>query len=85
MVMYGIYNSETSEKLIDTVHKMHNTTTWNEKLFASKLNAWYNWYLSKDGISNYMINSLLYLRRVREKYIHMYKDLSAKYVCTKRQ
>ena len=32
MVMYGIYNSETSEKLINTVHKMHNTTTWNEKV-----------------------------------------------------
>ena len=37
MVMYAIYNSETSEKLINTVHKVHNTNTWNEKLFASKL------------------------------------------------
>ena len=37
MVMYGIYISETLEKLINTVHKMHNTTTWNEKLFVSKL------------------------------------------------
>ena len=27
MVMYGIYNSETLEKLINTVHKMHNTTS----------------------------------------------------------
>ena len=36
MVLYGIYNSETLEKLINTLHKMHNTTTWNEKLFASK-------------------------------------------------
>ena len=27
MVMYGIYNSETLEKLIDTVHEMHNYTT----------------------------------------------------------
>ena len=38
MVMYGIYNSETLEKLINTVHKMHNTTIWNEKIFAGKLN-----------------------------------------------
>ena len=30
MVMYGIYNSETLEKLMKTVYKMHNTTTWNE-------------------------------------------------------
>ena len=34
MVMYGIYNSKTLEDLIDTVHKLHNKTTWNEKLFA---------------------------------------------------
>ena len=40
MVMYSIYNSETLEKLINTVHKMHNTTTPNEKLFAGKLNSW---------------------------------------------
>ena len=72
MVMYGIYNSEPLEKLINTVHKMHNTTTWNEKLFAGKLTEWYDWYLSKKGISNYAINSLLYLRMIREKYIHMY-------------
>ena len=37
MVMYSIYNSETLEKLIETVHKMHNSTTQNEKLFAGKL------------------------------------------------
>ena len=32
MVMYGIYNSDTLEKLINTVNEIHNTTTWNEKL-----------------------------------------------------
>ena len=26
MVMYGIYNSETIEKLIDTIKHMHNKT-----------------------------------------------------------
>ena len=68
--IYGNYNSETLEKLINTVHKMHNTTTSNEKLFACKLTEWY--YLSKDGISN-SINSLLHLRTIREKYIHMHQ------------
>ena len=50
MDIYGIFNSETLKKLIDTVHKMHNTTTWNEKLFASKLDSWYNYYLSTNEI-----------------------------------
>ena len=74
MVIYGIYNSDTLEKLIDTVHKMHNSMTWNEKLFASKLDSWYNWCLSKDGIGHYAINSLLYLRTLTEKYIKMYEE-----------
>ena len=66
MVMYGIYNSELWKKLIYTVYKMHNSTTPNEKLVAGKLNSWYNWYLTKDGIGHYAIHSLLYLRMLRE-------------------
>ena len=31
MVMYGVYNSDTLEELIKTVHKLHNLTTWNER------------------------------------------------------
>ena len=58
MIIYGIYNSDTLEKLINTVHKMHNKTTWNGKLFVGKLHNWYQWYLSKDGVVHYAINSL---------------------------
>ena len=32
MVLYGIYNSDTLEALTDTVHRLHNQSTWNEKL-----------------------------------------------------
>ena len=32
--MYSIYNSDTLDKLINTVHKMHNIITWNERLFV---------------------------------------------------
>ena len=42
MVMYGIYNLDTLEKLLNTVHKMHNTTTWNKKKFVGKLNHWFH-------------------------------------------
>ena len=31
MIMYGVYNSATLTDLIDTVHRMQNFTTWNEK------------------------------------------------------
>ena len=59
---------------IETVHKMHNSTTPNEKPFASNLDSWYNWYLTKDGIGQYAINSLLYLRTLREKYVKMNEE-----------
>ena len=74
MVMYSIYNAETLEKLITTVHQMHNLTPPNERLFAGKLSSWYNWYLTKDGVNLYAINSLLYLRTIREKCVKMYEE-----------
>ena len=73
MVMYGIYNSDTLKKLINTVHKIHIKTTWNKKLFAGKLDNWYHWYLSKDGVGQYAINSLLNITTMRERYVKMYE------------
>ena len=70
MIMYGIYYSDTLEKLFNTMHIMHNTTAWNKKIFAGKLN---HWYLSKDGVGHYVINSFLYLTGLREKYVKMYE------------
>ena len=36
MLMYGIYNAEILEKLINTVHEIHNATSSHEKLFAGE-------------------------------------------------
>ena len=44
MIMYGVYNSDTLKDLIETVHRMQNTTTWNEKTFAGKLHDWMELY-----------------------------------------
>ena len=41
-----------------------------KKLFASELDSWYNWYLTKDGIAHYAhyaINPLLYLRTLKRE------------------
>ena len=73
MVMYGIYNSDTLEKLIETVYMMHKQKSWIEKLFAGKIQLWYQWYLSKDGVGHYAINSLLFLTTAREKFVKMYE------------
>ena len=77
MVMYGIYNAETLEKLIDMVCCIHNIKTPNEKLFSGQHNAAYMWYTNThgtQGIQHYTINSLLYLRTIRAKYIQTYKE-----------
>ena len=73
MVMYSVYNSDTLEDLIDTVHKIHNRTTWNDKLFSGQINNWYNYYSSSSGVQHYAINLLLFLTTVREKYVKMYE------------
>ena len=75
MVMYGIYNSDSLETMIDTVLKLHNQTTWNVKLFTGKIDNWYSWYLSEKGVGYYAINSLLFLTMARETYVNMYERL----------
>ena len=36
MLMYGIYNAETLEKLIDAVHQIHNTISSHKRLLAGQ-------------------------------------------------
>ena len=75
--MYDIYNAETLEQLINTVHLIHNTTSSNEKLFAGQQSSltFRSLYSNAQGIQHYSINSLLYLRTVLDKYISLYKEL----------
>ena len=64
VLMYGIYNVETLEKLINTVCKNHNTTSSHEKLFAGEQNhsIFRILYTHSLGLQHYSTNSLLYLR-----------------------
>ena len=39
MIMYGIYNADTLEKLINTVQEIHNVTFSHERLFAGEHNT----------------------------------------------
>ena len=77
MLMYGIYNTETLEKLINTVHHIHNTTSSHEKPFARKQSSLTlnSIYANALGLQHYSINSLLYLRTVQDKYVSLYKEL----------
>ena len=77
MLMYGIHNMETLEKLINTVHGIHNATSSHEKLFAGEHNPLLFRMLYTDalGIQQYATNSLLFLRIIQDKYISLYREL----------
>ena len=60
MHMYGVYNAETLEKLIDTAHQIHNTTSSHERLFAGLKSSLTlrTLYTNVLGLQHYSINSL---------------------------
>ena len=77
MLMYGIYNADTLEKLINTVQEIHNVTSSHERLLAGEHNPTIFRLLYTDalGVQQYTFNSLLFLRVVQDKYISFYKEL----------
>ena len=76
--MYSKYNSDTFTDLIDTVHKMHNITTWKEKIFISKMNDWLKNELTHiHNESDYSIDATLSLTTIKEKYVRMYEKFIA--------
>ena len=77
MVMYGIYNTETLENLVKTVHAIHSRQTLYENLFADRTSAAYESYLQmhgSHGIQHYAVNLMLYLRTIKDKYIEIYNE-----------
>ena len=83
MLMYGIYNAETLEKLIITVHEIHNATSSHERLFAGEHDHSLFRILCTDslGMQQYAIISLLFLRIIQDKYILLYRELITQ-LCT---
>ena len=77
MLMYGVYNAETLEKLTKTLHDIHNTTTSHERLFVGQHSPsiFKTLYAHSLGLHHYSINSLLYLRTIQDKYISLYREL----------
>ena len=61
MLMHGIYNDETLEELINTVHHIHNTTSSHERLFAGQQSSLTlrSLYANALGLQQCPINSLL--------------------------
>ena len=65
------------EKLITTVHNIHNTTSSHERLFVGQHSPsiFRMLYAHSLGLHHYSINSLMYLRTIQDKYIALYREL----------
>ena len=48
-VMHGVYNAETLERLIKTVHVLHRRQTMYESLFVGRTSAPYEYYSQMHG------------------------------------
>ena len=77
MLTYGIYYTETLEKLIN--HNIHNTTSSHERLFVGQHSSitFKSLHAHSLGLYHYSINSLLYLRTIQDKYIALYRELTS--------
>ena len=78
MVMYGKNNLDTLMDVINTVHHMHNVTTWKEKIFVSEMNEWLKNKLAHiHNEFDYSIDAILFLTTIKEKYVRMYEKFIA--------
>ena len=74
MIMYGKYNSDTLMELVKTVHQMQNVTTQKGKIFVSEMNKWLKHKLADiHNQFDYLIDVMLFLTTVKEKYVIMYE------------
>ena len=75
--MYGVYNADTLEKLINTVHNIHNTTSLHKRLFPGQQSSLTvrSLYANTLGLHHYSLKSSLYLRTVWDKCIALYREL----------
>ena len=77
VVMYIIYNAETLENLVKKVHALHSRQTLYENVFTGRTSAAYKSYSQmhgSHGIQHYAVNSMLYLRTIKDKYIEIYNE-----------
>ena len=78
MIMYGKYNLDTLMDFINTVHQMHNVTTWKEKIFVGEMNECLKNELAYiHNEFDYSIDAVLFLTTIKEKYVRMYEKFIA--------
>ena len=52
MIIYGVYNVDTLEKLIQMAHKMNTKSVWFKRLYTGHVNKWSEMYSSSQGANS---------------------------------
>ena len=77
LIKYRAYNAETLAKLIETVQVLHSHQPPVEQLFTGQQVAAYQIYSKMQhahSVQHYVMNALLYLCTIKEKYIAVYNE-----------
>ena len=77
LIMYRVCNAETLEKLVKTAHALHSQQSLVEDLFTGQNVAAYEIYSKMQNacsVHHCMMNALLYLSTIKEKYIVVYNE-----------
>ena len=77
MLMYGVYSTETLEKLILSTKYTTLLPHMKDCLQVNTVLYLEHFYAHSLGLHHYSINSLLYLRTIQDKYITLYRELIA--------
>ena len=77
LIMYGVYNAETLEKLEKTVQVLPSHQSLIEQLFTGQQVAAckiYSKMQNAHSVQHYVMKTLLYLCTIKEKYITVYNE-----------
>ena len=77
LVMYEICNAKTLENLVKTAHALQSRHMLYKGLFTRQTSAGYEAYLQIHGtcgIQHYTVDSMLYVRTIKDKYIKIYNE-----------
>ena len=78
LIMYGVYNAETLEKLVKTAHVLHSQQSLVEDLFVGQKVAAYEIYSNMQNahsVQHYAMNTLIYLCTIKKSILQFVMNL----------
>ena len=76
LLLYGQFNVNCTEKIIETLNDMYTRQTFVEEIVSNLTADWPRRYLSREaGVSLYASHLAIYLSTVNEKFVKLHQEL----------